>query len=123
MGMINKKMKLVLIVIATGVILVFGCSSIKQNKSDNKASISGEFQSLRGVMHKYSCYCGNASKITDSSGKTHAVCIDDNIESIDCHKIKAMGYFKEIVREEMDNSPCPSGSLNVFVMTAYECIE
>lgn len=108
--------------IAAGILLfgMMACKSSKTNTSDDTVTLTGDFQSMQGVMNPVSCYCGNPGYLTTPDGTKTAVCFE-NREDISCKKITVTGKYVTKTVADDPNSPCPAGQKMVLQVSSWKC--
>ena len=116
--------KLILILSAFISLLVFTNSNCENSANLQKEiSITGKFESKKGVMDKISCYCYNSGYLTTDKGDRIAICLEiKDHETIKCkEKITFTGNYEERTHGDSKNNPCPSGKMMIFIAKKYIC--
>jgi hypothetical protein len=117
------------LIIVVSVVLLAACGTA-QNASGNDANsarkeiyaFSGYYQSSKGVMTALSCYCSDGGTLTLPDQGTVDVCFDGLTEKPEnCSKIGVFGHFETIAIEPDETSPCPKGTMEVFIVESFEC--
>ncbi len=104
-----------------------GNSNAKTDASDD-ITLTGVYQSVRGVMTDLSCYCYNCGTLKTENGESFNISFDaydkaHGETNIDCQKITVTGKMTTVTVENNPNNPCPAGSNEVFVVTGFKCEE
>ncbi|MDJ1486310.1 hypothetical protein QNI16_37870 [Cytophagaceae bacterium YF14B1] len=84
-------------------------------------TLEGDFNSLQGVMHPFSCYCGNGGRLTLSDGTKKFICFPDRIPAPDCQRIKVTGKYVRRAVSAQPSNPCPEGERKFFEVKSYLC--
>jgi hypothetical protein len=105
---------------------LFACHSSKKQtttkaeKSD-EISLTGSFESKKGVMVSLSCYCYNCGYLTTSDGESVSVCIEDKNTDIDCKKPTLKGKYVTVTKEKDANGVCSGGTITYFMVSSVIC--
>jgi len=96
-------------------------TSVNQPKTGKKATLTGNFKSLKGVMHHYSCYCYNVGELTLDNGKKVPVCFPDDQPEITCTRIRVKGTYETTHVDASGTNPCGEGDLTYLKVISYTC--
>lgn len=118
--------KILLSLLAVPMLWAGGCeqsSSGDAEKKGNSNSLTGTFESKKGVMTDVSCYCYNVGYL-NTGGEQVAVCFDELPNSsdlkIECKgKMTVEGSLRSKSTES--NGPCPGGTMELFYVTKWTC--
>jgi hypothetical protein len=94
---------------------------IQDSVSKKPVVLEGDFRSLKGVMHKFSCYCFNGGELKTKEGDKIYVCFPDEKVNVSCTHIKVKGKYVTRKNAPGANNPCPSGEMTYFEATSYVC--
>jgi len=86
-------------------------------------TLTGNFQSLMGVMNNLSCYCYNTGYLTLDEETKIAVCFKDVEEKIRCTRLKVIGSYENVAVDPDPQSPCSEGTRKIFMVKSYECLD
>ena len=109
------------------VILLAGCG-MTQNVSETDSNslkqetLTGDYQSSRGVMTPLSCYCSDGGTLAVSEDEKIKVCFDKlDKKPENCQKITVTGHYETLANDPEETSPCPKGTMKVFVVESFKC--
>ena len=90
--------------------------------NNEEEEFTGTYDSKTGVMNSISCYCFEVGYFTNKKGEEFPICFDEYGEEPDCtENLYIKGYFEDITIEPENTSPCPAGTMEIFIVTEYEC--
>lgn len=91
-------------------------------ETQEKETFTGDYQSSKGVMTPLSCYCSDGGTLTVSEDEKIKVCFDGLKEKPeDCQKITVTGHYETLANDPEETSPCPKGTMQVFVVEKFTC--
>lgn len=99
------------------VLILAGCTT---KKPSDHISITGEFESVRGVMNNLSCYCANGAYIIVGDSEKVPICFEDDTE-INCKNITVDGFYENKTINPSQNNPCPAGEMKYLKASSYKC--
>jgi len=94
------------------------------DKNENKITLIGNYESLKGVMNEVSCYCYNVGYLTTNDNSKIVLCFDElkDVDKVNCSsKLTVTGYYKTKKITSSLNNPCPSGEMEIFIVTSFSC--
>ena len=90
--------------------------------TSNEKEFTGTYDSKTGVMNNISCYCHEVGYFTTQKGEEFPICFDEYGEEPTCtENLYIKGDFENITIEPEITSPCPKGTLKIFMVTEFEC--
>lgn len=95
--------------------------SVIRDTTTKTVTLEGNFNSLKGVMNTFSCYCYNGGKLTLADGEIVYICFADDTIKIDCEHIKVKGKYVTRTISLNANNPCPEGERKYFEVHSYIC--
>jgi hypothetical protein len=109
--------------------LLVSCSTVKpisetdtKSTTEEKQTLTGDYHSTTGVMTPLSCYCSEGGALLVGQDEKISVCFDGLKEKPDdCKQLTVTGHFETISNEPESTSPCPKGTMEVFVVERFEC--
>jgi len=90
-------------------------------KSAKTTSLSGSFESKRGVIVALSCFCYNGGYLNTASGEEIAICIADDKTEINCKSPTFTGEYVTVTQAKDTNGVCPGGTMTYFKATSVRC--
>ncbi|MES2554773.1 MAG: hypothetical protein V4604_01405 [Bacteroidota bacterium] len=94
----------------------------KAPKAPKKETLTGTYQSKRGVMTPLSCYCSDGGMLSTGGETEIKVCFDKlDKKPKDCQKISVTGHYETLANDPEETSPCPKGIMTVFVVEKFKC--
>jgi len=85
---------------------------------DHERMVVGSYRSVKGVMDKLSCHCGNGGYVETPAGETVAVCFDQNTIVNSCDVITVTGVVSSHSIES--NGACPAGMMSILTVETYK---
>lgn len=104
---------------AEEVVEIVESEEVAQPISDEPVTVTGYFRSVRGVMDKLSCYCGNGGYLESPAGQTFAVCLNDALTFPNGAIVEVTGK-QEMKSIESNGGPCPSGVMTFIRVDSYK---
>ncbi|HLP54580.1 MAG TPA: hypothetical protein VK151_06115 [Fluviicola sp.] len=93
----------------------------KAPKGPKNETLTGTYQSKRGVMTPLSCYCSNGGILTVGENEVK-ICFDKlGKEPQDCKTIIVTGHYETLSNDPDETSPCEKGTMEVFVVEKFKC--
>ena len=119
------KSKILLIFFASLTILS-SCFLGKKNKTTNTTTTAkeytGSYVRKTGVMNNISCYCFKVGNFTTEAEETIVICFDKIDDEPTCSEnLHIKGSFESVTIQPEDTSPCPAGTMEVFMVSEFEC--
>ena len=90
-------------------------------QSAKTTTLSGSFESKRGVMVALSCFCYNGGYLNTSSGEEIAICIADDKAEVSCKSPTFTGEYVTVTQAKDANGVCPGGTMTYFKATLVRC--
>ena len=118
-------MKYAFIILMPLIALCFAsCKAPQMPMTDKLAkttTLSGSFESKRGVMVALSCFCYNGGYLNTASGEEIAICIADDKTEINCKNPTFTGDYVTLTQAKDTNGVCPGGTMTYFKATSVRC--
>jgi hypothetical protein len=102
------------------IFLVGGCSLNSHNQNEEML-ISGNYQSVLGVMDYLSCFCFNAGYLTTVDNDRVPLCFQEGEEDVNCTTIHAKGYYQSKKINPEPTNTCLAGEMTLFYVSSHEC--
>lgn len=103
-------------------IIMASCTVKKSQQTEPTITLTGTFESQKGVMTPLSCYCFNSGMLTASDGKKINICFGENDKEISCKTISVTGFYKTVKNSPEQTSPCPKGEMTYFSVVNFKCL-
>ncbi|MDH4474276.1 MAG: hypothetical protein QE487_16850 [Fluviicola sp.] len=115
--------------ILLNVLLLASCGTTKpvsdadsNAETQEKQTFTGDYHSTTGVMTPLSCYCSDGGALLIGENDKISVCFDSMKEKPDdCKQLTVTGHFETLSNEPESTSPCPKGTMEVFVVESFKC--
>lgn len=93
------------------------------SSTEETETLTGEYRSVQGVMHRVSCFCSTGGILTLTDGTEVNICLDNGIEIPTCKMVELTGSYKTVKRDFDDGNPCRDGTLTLFYAEEVKCGE
>jgi hypothetical protein len=107
------------------VLLLLSLTTCKTQQAVSNPSeeitLSGTYETRRGVMDALSCFCYNGGYITTAKGERIAICIADEGINIDCKRVLVKGKYLTVTKEKEPNGVCAGGTMTYFEANTVSC--
>lgn len=87
-----------------------------------KITLTGKFESTKGVMTQLSCFCYNGGYLITEGGKKVAVCFPKDEEEIPCTLISIVGEYVTETKDSDPNGVCAGGTITYLSVSSFECM-
>ena len=87
----------------------------------SETTLTGSFESKRGVMVALSCFCYNCGYLTTAAGESIAVCLVDDNATVDCKQVVFKGKYVTVTQEKDANGVYAGGKMTYFEARSVRC--